>query len=197
MTTWTCKGPIAALALLILSACEGGQGAALFEGLSVPTIKGQQAKPLSQAKLADGAVTLVAPRGFCIDSNSVKKQFALMARCDVLGVPQAAGDAPLGFITVSVLPSAPGAAIPAMQDLASANGLSNASDPKTSDGTLVFRGEGPAPIDGVGTKHWRGATHIGGQLIAVTLYGPEGGRATSGEGRSIVSAVMSRSQGAS
>ncbi|MGC1496259.1 MAG: hypothetical protein WA790_10645 [Sulfitobacter sp.] len=197
MTTWTCNGSIAAFALLTLSACEGGQGAALFEGLPVPSIKGQQVKPLSQANLADGAVTLVAPRGFCIDSKSVKKQFALMARCDVLGAPQAAGDAPLGFITVSVLPSTTDGAIPAMQDLAFANGLTNATDPKTSKGHLVFRGEGPAPIDGVSANHWRGAARIGGQIISVALYGPAGGRAVSGEGRSIVSAVMSRSQGGS
>lgn len=194
MTTWTCKGPIAACMLLALSACEGGQGAALFEGLSV---NGPKAKPLSHAKLAGGAFTLVAPRGFCIDSKSVKKQFALMARCDVLGVPQAAGDAPLAFITVSVLPTSPEKAVPTIQHLAKASRLSNVTDPQIKDGQLIFRATGPAPIDGVSDTHWRGTTQMGGQTIGVALYGPENGRAVSGEGRRIVSAVMLRSQSGS
>lgn len=194
MTTWTFKGPIAALALLTLSACEGGQGAALFEGLSVPLINGQKAKPLSQIKLASGAVTLVAPRGFCIDSASVQKQFALMARCDVLGVPQAAADAPLAFITVSVLSTDANNQLPTAQHLAAAKGLSNVTDPKVKDGQLIFRATGPAPIDGVSNTHWRGTSQLGQQIIGVALYGPENGRALSGEGRSIVSTVMSRSQ---
>ncbi|MGJ8626916.1 MAG: hypothetical protein ACSHXB_08155 [Sulfitobacter sp.] len=194
MTTWTFKGPIAALALLTLSACEGGQGAALFEGLSVPLINGQKAKPLSQIKLASGAVTLVAPRGFCIDSASVQKQFALMARCDVLGVPQAAADAPLAFITVSVLSTDTNNQLPTAQHLAAAKGLSNVTDPKVKDGQLIFRATGPAPIDGVSNTHWRGTSQLGQQIIGVALYGPENGRALSGEGRSIVSTVMSRSQ---
>ena len=33
MTTWICKGPLAALALTALAACEGGQGAGLLDGL--------------------------------------------------------------------------------------------------------------------------------------------------------------------
>lgn len=197
MITWTSKGPIAAFALLILSACEAGQGAALLEGLSVPTSKGQTAKPLSQVKLAGGAVTLVAPRGFCIDSKSVQKKFALMARCDVLGVPQAAADAPLAFITVSIQPASTNAALPAVEHLAAASGLSNVSDPRAKEGQLTFRAKGVAPIDGVSDTHWRGTIRIGGQIMGVALYGPANGRAVSGEGRSIVSSLMSRSQSGS
>jgi len=195
MTTWTSKGPIAAFALLALSACEGGQGAALLGALPGSAITGKAAKPLSQAKMAGGAFTLVAPRGFCIDSTSVKKQFALMARCDVLGAPQAADDAPLAFITVSVFPINAENAPPTVEQLAAASRLSNVTDPRTKDGQLVFRATGAAPIDGVSNTHWRGTTQKGGHLIGIALYGPEKGRALSGEGRSIVSAVMSRSQG--
>ncbi|MGJ8615888.1 MAG: hypothetical protein ACSHWS_03545 [Sulfitobacter sp.] len=194
MTTWTCKGPIAAFALLALSACEGGQGAALFGALPGSAITGKASKPLSQVNMAGGAFTLVAPRGFCIDGTSVKKQFALMARCDVLGAPQAADDAPLAFITVSVLPISAEKAPPTVEHLAAANKLRNISDPRTKNGQLIFRATGVAPIDGVSTTHWRGTTQKGGQLIGIALYGPENGRAVSGEGRSIISAVMSRSQ---
>lgn len=190
MTTWTFKGPVAAFALLILSACESGQGGGVFAGLP----NGLKAKPLSQTALAGGAVTLVAPRGFCIDSRSVTRSFALMARCDVLGAPQAAGDAPLGFITVSVQSAAPGAALPAVEQLAAASGLSAVTDPRITDNQLTFRANGRAPVKGVSDTHWRGTAGIGGQIVGVALYAPESGRALSGEGRNIVSAVLTRSR---
>ncbi|AXI40886.1 hypothetical protein [Sulfitobacter sp. SK011] len=194
MTTWTCKGPIAALLLFALTACEDGQGAALFEGLSVPPATGRTTKPILQAKLSEGAVILVAPPGFCIDRKSVRKRFALMARCDILGAPQAAGDAPLAFITVSIQPASPDASLPAVEHLAAASALSAVSDPQIRNGQLTFRAKGAAPIDGVSNTHWRGTTRIGTQIVGVALYGPEKGRAITGEGRSIVSAVLSRSQ---
>lgn len=39
--------------------------------------------------MANGALTLVAPEGFCIDKRSLKSSFALLARCDTLGTPMA------------------------------------------------------------------------------------------------------------
>ena len=79
MITWTSKSPFAALALLTLSACEGGQG---FSRGGSPVA---EEKPLRQAILADGAVQVVPPQGYCIDPKSLKSRFALMARCDALG----------------------------------------------------------------------------------------------------------------
>lgn len=193
MTTWTFKGPIAALALFALSACEGGQGGGLLAGLA----NGQKAKPLSQTTLAGGAVTLKAPRGFCIDSKSITEKFALMARCDVLGAPQAAGDAPLGFITVSVQSATPGAPLPTVEQLAAASGLSAVSDPQTADGQLTFRASGRPPIKGVSGTHWRGTVGTNGKIVGVSLHAPESGRALTDEGRSIVSEVLSRSRGGS
>lgn len=197
MTTWTCKGSLAAIALVTLSACEGGQGAALLDKVALPSVGGQPAKPLSQATLAGGAFTLVAPRGFCIDSNSVQKQFAVMARCDVLGVPEAAAGAPLAFITVSVQSAVADEPLPSVQQLASASNLSDISDPQNESGQLIFRARAEAPIDGVSDTHWRGIARIGDQIIGVALYGPADGRGLSGEGRHIVSSVMSRSQSGS
>jgi hypothetical protein len=197
MTTWTCKGPIAALVLLILSACEGGQGAALFNSVSLPSVGGEVAKPLSQAKLAGGAFTLVAPRGFCIDSKSVQKQFAVMARCDVLGVPEVAVGAPLAFITVSVQTAGTDGGIPTVEHLAAASKLSDISDLQTEKGQLIFRATGTAPVEGVSQNHWRGTTRVGGQIVGVALYGPANGRGISSEGRHIVADIMSGSQSGS
>lgn len=193
MTIWTFKGSIAALTLFALSACESGQGGGFLAGLA----NGQKAKPLSRTTLAGGAVTLIAPLGFCIDSKSIKENFALMARCDVLGAPQAAGDAPLGFITVSVQSAVPGAPLPTVEQLAAASGLSAVSDPRITDGQLTFRANGRPPINGVSATHWRGTVGTNGKIVGVSLHAPESGRALSSEGRSIVSAVLSRSRGGS
>ncbi len=192
MITWTFKGLSIALALLTLSACEGGQGSALFDAFPVPMAK---AKPLSQTKLGGGAFTLVAPPGFCIDGKSVQRQFAVMARCDVLGAPQAAGHAPLAVITVSVLPSGADKGMPSVSEFAAASGLSKVSDRRIADDQITFRAVGMAPVAGLSKTHWRGARRISDQLVGVALFGPEDGAALSGEGRRIISAVMSGSRG--
>ncbi len=191
MTTWTSKGFIASVALLLLSACEVGQGTTLLDNVA----RSGTAKPLSQTKLAGGDITLVAPRGFCIDSKSVQRQFAIMARCDALGVPQAAEDAPLAFIIVSIQPASPDATLPTVQHVATASRLRNVTDPQIQQGQVTFRASGATPVEGVSATHWRGTTLVGGHIVAVALYGPAEGRALSGEGRSIVSAVMSNTRG--
>ncbi len=70
---------------------------------------GATSAPLRQAAMANGALTLVAPEGFCIDKRSLKPSFALLARCDNLGDPQGAYGAPLGLITVSLSTARPDA----------------------------------------------------------------------------------------
>ena len=60
MITWTSKRPLAALAMLTLSACEGGQGFSFGGSTGVPD------KPLRQTALAGGAVQVVPPQGYCI-----------------------------------------------------------------------------------------------------------------------------------
>ena len=57
---------------------------------------------LANAELADGALTLVPPAGFCVDKSTLRPSFAVVARCDSLGARQTVNDAPLGMIVVSV-----------------------------------------------------------------------------------------------
>ena len=95
MITWTSKSPLAALAMLTLSACEGGQG------FSFGSRGGAADKPLLQTALAGGAVQVVPPQGYCIDPKSLKRRFALMARCDALGLPDVVSAAPRGILTLA------------------------------------------------------------------------------------------------
>ena len=192
MTTWSFRGSVAALALLALTACEEGQGGAFLGGLST----GQTAA-LSQATMAFGGVTLVPPRGFCIDRNSLKQRFALMARCDRLGAPSAAADAPLAVITVSFSTVESGAELPTPAHTATALTLTDISAEETTENSVIFRAKGAPPIEGMADKHWRAHARIGDQLMGLALYGPEAGRAVSREGRGILSEVISASTPAS
>lgn len=191
MTTWTFKAPLVAISLTALSACEDGQGVNLFAGAL-----GADPKPLSQADMAGGIVTLVAPSGFCIDSASLKQRFALMARCDRLGAAAAAGAAPLGVITVSLSKVAPGSALPDPQVTGAALGLSEVSAPTGDENSQIFRARGPAPTDDLDGRHWRATALINGQLMGVALYGPKGDAEVHEEGRSIITTLIERTRGA-
>ena len=73
MNTWTFKGLVTTLATcLALAGCDAVDGLALSGAFD--------REPLKTAELADGAITLVPPEGFCIDPRSLKARFALMAR---------------------------------------------------------------------------------------------------------------------
>ncbi len=67
MNTWTCRAAASALALLGLTGCTEVPGAALLADLRDWL---QKDVALSQATMAAGSVTLVAPRGYCIDKKS-------------------------------------------------------------------------------------------------------------------------------
>ena len=178
MTTWTSKGPFAGLALLALTACEEGQGT------------NAAGAPLTAARMMNGAVTLVAPPGFCIDRSSLRASFALMARCDTLGAPQAAGDAPLGILTASFVAASPQSPLPTQGDLLATPSVTRVLEARSSDDQLVIHATVPAPSDSLSQIHWRGAARIDGHVAAVALYGPDKGRAVGQEGRAIVTRLI-------
>ena len=188
MITWTSKTPFAALALLTLTACEGGQGFSL--GGSTKAVD----KPLLQTSLAGGAVKVVPPQGYCIDGKSLKRSFALMARCDALGVPGVTSSAPLGILTLSLIESAPETPLPTPQDVAKALGLTQVIETGSQDGTAIFVAQGPVPAEGMSGRHWRGTARIGGHVASVTLYGAPQSRAVSEEGRDLVAELIQRTR---
>lgn len=188
MTTWIFKSALAALGLTILTACEDGQIPSFLDR-SPPG----KTVALSQANMAFGAVILVAPDGFCIDKGSLKQRFALMARCDKLGVPSAAAGAPLGVITVSFTNKSDLDGIPSPQQSSNALGLTQISDVARTGSSVTFHAQGAAPSEGMSERHWRGTAPVGTQVMSVALFGPEDGRAVGSEGRSILADVISGS----
>lgn len=190
MTIWTCKTTLAVAACIALTACDA---LPVLDGLSAP----KDAVALSQSAMANGAFTLVAPQGFCIDKTSLKQRFALMARCDTLGAPSAAAAAPLGILTVSVTPNATSGALPTPDETADAAKLARVTAVTSEANAVTFRAEGSPPSAGLGVAHWRGTARIGGHLIGIALYGPKDGRAISSEGRETINDMIRRTKEAS
>lgn len=191
MTTWTFKGPLAALALLTLIGCEAGQGAKLAPGASSGA--GQQAaRPLSRTQMA-GGVVLVAPSGFCIDRTSLEPRFAVMARCDGLGVaPAGGGAAPRGLITVSLTKRKAGS-LPTAAQIATASQLAVVDTVEESQDQVTFRAQGRIPVSGLSATQWRGVAHIGGQTAGIAVYGPERSEIVTKIGRAIMHQMINRS----
>ena len=125
--------------MLTLSACEGGQG------FSLGGSTGAAEEPLRQTILADGAVQVVPPQGYCIDRKSLKSRFALMARCDALGLPDVVTAAPLGILTLALIETEPDAPLPTPQQVAKAAGLTQVQETGSPDGATIFVAQGPVP----------------------------------------------------
>ena len=203
MTTWNCRGTLLAGALLGLSACDDmpliGDAVApaigFLEQLKVGGAK--DALALSQTEMAEGAFTLVPPQGFCIDRNTLRQHFALMARCDTLGAPRLAGGAPLGLITVSVTALEDGANLPGPLEVVEAAQLTHFDSEKSENNAVTFRAEGPAPGADLDRVHWRGLVQINTQLLGIAFYGPEGGRVVTPEGRDVINSLIRKTQAAS
>ena len=188
MITWTSKRPLAALAMLTLSACEGGQGFSFGGGTGAPD------KPLRQTALAGGAVQVVPPQGYCIDPKSLKRRFALMARCDALGLPEVVTAAPRGILTLALIEAEAEAPLPTPQQVAEATGLSQLQEAGSIKGATIFVAQGPVPAEGMSPRHWRGMARIGGHVASVTLYGAPQSRAISEEGRALVADLIRQSR---
>lgn len=187
MTTWICKGPVTALALFTLAGCEAGQGLGPGNGSG----QGGSQSPLSRANMVDG-VTIVAPSGFCIDPTNLEPRFAVMARCDGLGVAAAAGAAPRGLITVS-LTDAKSGPVPSAEQVAQASQLENVAAVDQSENQVVFRAEGRIPVGGLSPVQWRGVRKIGGQTAGIAIYGPAQGEIVTRTGRDLLVQLINRS----
>lgn len=191
MTTWICK-PLAALGLLVLlSACdEASTSTGLLAGLTPPSDTALPAVPLTRALMMRGGVTLVPPRGYCIDPENLSQSFAIIARCDSLGAATDGAGAPVGFLTVSFTRNTSDSVLPTAQDVATASGLGTPSDTRSGASSVVFKTTGPAPADDLSPTHWRGISQIGGFTMGAALFGPEGLRAVSAEGADVLGELI-------
>lgn len=151
--------------------------------------------PLREAVMARGALTLVAPEGFCIDRRSLKPTFALLARCDTLGDTDGAYGAPLGLITVSLTTAQSGAAPISATTLETALSEGKVLEKHETENAVLMRVQGPAPSrEGLSAIHWRGAGQIGSHLVGLAMYGADNSGATGSEGRRVLNRLMQRTR---
>lgn len=173
-------------ALTVLSACSEGP---VFDLLQ----KGETT-PLIKAQMVEGAVELVPPSGYCIDSSSLTQTFALMARCDLLDAENGALNAPIGLLTASFATNN-GQPLSAA-DVAFA---SNAVVIETIDtgGLEIVRAKTDTPPNGLAKAHYRAATQIDGFDLSLALFSPPESEAQGARGTEMLRNLIKTSQDAS
>ncbi|MDX2483229.1 MAG: hypothetical protein QNK42_06165 [Pseudodonghicola sp.] len=167
MTIWTCKGPLAALGLFLLSGCGDG---------GFPS--GATFDQATRADLAGGAIHLQAPSGYCIDRQALHRapygDFALLARCDTLGLRSFFPGRNLALITVTTAPQGANARPPSLADLERSASPARVIETGMSGDLPMLRLDPPGGlVGGIAPQHWRSAFALNGQLVALALYAPE------------------------
>jgi len=207
MFTWISRSALIGGAILALSACSDGAalpfaqsqtGATPASLFKTPSGK----KRVAQTSLAGGDITLAVPDGYCIDKRTLRRarkgSFALVARCDALGVAGYFDVFSLALITVTTQPTGENTAIPNPGDVARSAAPAKMLDSARRSGVSLARlGSGPHRIDGVSQTHWRAVTSINGHLIALSLYAPDGSPALQSEGADLLVSLSNRTRRAS
>lgn len=192
MSTWTFKGSLAALVPVVLAGC--GDGGLPF---------GAPADPANRAELAGGAVTLAAPPGYCIDQQALRHgprgDFALLARCDTLGLRGAFPGRQLAVMTVTTAPRADGGAPPpSLEELQQSVRPARVIEAgQSGDLPLVRLDADGGAVEGAAPQHWRSAFALNGHLVALALYAPESAAAAPVAGADLLADLASRTRRAS
>ena len=201
MSTWIFRSLTAALAGLLLAGC--GQAISL-PFATEPTGQTQFGgrKPLKEISLAGGQIKVSAPDGYCFDRRSIRhnaqRGFAVMARCDALGVRGFFGAHDLAIATITTVPQAAGARAPTLAELAKTGGDAKVLSRQNRDGLALIRfDDGPHQVSDVSKTHWRGAFALNGQLVGLALYAPEGSDALNSSGAALLSDLTRRTRKAS
>lgn len=173
---------------------QNGSGLGFSSHADVPQEK--------QASFARGNILLVPPKGFCIDSGGIRRArdsgFAMMARCDALGIQGFFGNRSPSVITATIGPRPDGAPVPGTSDLARLS--TNADVLAVRDDLmlpLVQISGGKGLLPGAAKVHWRGALVLNDHLLSVALYAPEGSAGTSDQGAMLLNDLARRTLEAS
>lgn len=180
MSIWTCRVMLGGLVAATLTACKP-----IPEDSSAPA----RAIALKSAELARG-VSVVAPDGYCVDAQSLSRTFALMARCDTLGVRTKTEDVPLAVITVTS-PTTLLGKLPEPDALV-AEGEALLNSYKETNLQLV-QVAGTAPAKDLSGRHWRGVGLVGRRIIGVAIYPAANGPGLDEDGIRLLRETYARS----
>lgn len=200
MSSWIIRSLAAIGAALTLTGCEEATGFPFAEMGDLGT-ESEHARTLKIA-MGNGDIVLSAPDGYCIDRRSVRrvgdKGFAMIARCDTVGVRGYYEGYDLAVMTVTTARQAPGSPAPTLKDMSSIAQGARVLDKASRDGVVLVRlGTGSAALDGVSPVHWRGAFQLNDNLVGVSVYGPEGSGAVGRNGAALISDLAQRTRTAS
>lgn len=201
MFTWISRATACTLTAFALAGCEEATGLPFAQELSALTEPAGREK-LSEVRMARGTIIVAAPQGYCFDRRSLKRLgqrgFAVMARCDTLGVRGFFNAHDLAIITVTTAPQSPDTPALSLSALEATGNGAPVLSRENRDGLLLVRfGDGPQPFEGVSPTQWRGAFQVNGQLVGLGLYAPEGSDALTVGGASILADLTRRTRKAS
>jgi len=181
MTIWTFKGLGIGALCLSLAGCDA------IDGINIGL--GTQATPLAVAEMAGGAVTLVPPTGFCVDPKSLRQNFALMARCDVLGGDGGQGMPPALITATTIASEAGSTVVPAQPGTGAETVLDRRDAPLLS----MAQVKGIPPIADAHDVYWRGTGQIGEQTVGLAIYQASGSTALGPLAPELLVQTMQRS----
>lgn len=191
MTIWNFSRFAAISALTFMAGCNTTNSLSFA---AAPTPK------VTQAKLADGAVTLVTPYGYCVDERSVRtrnsESFALIARCDTLGVDGFFEGHELVMIAVTTVEWTDGAQPSATQLAQSAGGAEVLKQRSVNGVPLLQLRDKNHGVAKASPNYWRGAFVANDQLVGVALYGNEDSAASNDDGGRILENLIVKTRAA-
>lgn len=168
-------------AFATLTGCigTGTEGQSLFAGLTGGTERGAKYKPaVRQVTLANGAITVPSPAGFCFDPKTLRRSssnsFAILASCAALG---AGPDFDASVITITVSARQPDLTDPGLGALVEATRAQGILAQNMRDGIAIVQlaKGGNSHIKKADPKHWRATFMLNERLIGLAALGAPNG----------------------
>jgi hypothetical protein len=215
MSIWTSKAAVACTALaMALAGCGDGR----FADVGAAISRGAPAR--DRIAVADNAVVIAGPSGFCVDPRSTKAAgpapFVMMGNCaSISGNSGAAQPQVQAVLTATVIPMVAaetfdGTAAQLQAFFMSEEGrraLSRSGNPETvavqemfAEGdTFYLRANdtSPGPANNLAAEHWRAYFNVNDRLVSATVLGFQGRQMTPEQGLSVVRDFADRIRDAS
>jgi hypothetical protein len=153
-------------------------------------------KRVTQISLAQGDITLTAPRGYCVDERAVRSDqhnsFAVLARCDTLGVRGGFSTQDLALITVTTVTDPTGTQPDATSLAQSAKPAEVMKTQSLKGRPFVLLENANHNVNGASPRHWRSAFALNGHLVGLALYASEGSDILTAQGANLLSDLASK-----